>query len=172
MRTADALLMVFGLPLGGHKMDCIVRLSIELVPRGAWFRNLRSLLPVEQWNSLRKATYRRVGYRCEICLGKGTRHPVECHEKWEYDDKHHIAKLIGLYGLCPACHECKHIGLAQVKGRLHQARKHLADVNGVSEDEAAMMIYDAFQVWERRSEHDWDVDISWASKAMCEQEQP
>ena len=147
-------------------MKRIVRLSIELVPRGAWFQNLRSMLPAERWDELRKATYRRVGYTCEICGGKGPKHPVECHEKWEYDDKRHIAKLVGLYGLCPACHECKHIGLAQVRGRLRQAQAHLATVNGISEQEAARMIRDAFRVWKDRSAHEWTVDIEWANAAI------
>ena len=147
-------------------MKRIVRLSIDLVPRGAWFLNLRSMLLPEQWDALRKETYRRVGYRCEVCGGKGPKHPVECHEKWEYDDRRHVAKLVGLAGLCPACHECKHIGLAQIKGRLPQARKHLAQVNEIAVDEASDMIRDAFRVWKKRSEHDWEVDISWANTSI------
>lgn len=144
-------------------MEPLVRLSIELVPRGAWFQNLRFMLQAKRWDTLRKDTYRRVGYRCEICGGKGPKHPVECHEKWEYDDRRHIAKLVGLYGLCPACHECKHIGLAVVKGRLLQAQAHLATVNGVSEREAASMVREAFRLWKDRSAHEWTIDIEWAN---------
>jgi len=123
------------------------------------------MLPPERWDELRKNTYRRVRYCCEICGGRGPKHPVECHEKWKYDDGRHIAKLVGLYGLCPACHECKHIGLAQVKGRLRQAQAHLATVNGISEREAAAMVRDAFRVWEERSAHEWTVNIEWANAA-------
>ena len=145
-------------------MKLVIRLSIELVPRSAWFRNLRSMLPNGRWDVLRKTTYHRVGYRCEICGGKGLRHPVECHEKWEYDDERHVAKLVGLYGLCPACHECKHIGLAQIKGRMRQAKSHLAEVNGMTEHEVSDMVREAFQVWEERSRHEWNVDIDWINE--------
>jgi len=142
--------------------DDFVCLSIELVPRSAWFRNLRSMIPTVEWDKLRKDTYSRVGYRCEICGGKGSKHPVECHEKWEYDDKRHVAKLVGLYGICPSCHECKHIGMAQVKGRLRQAKEHLAKVNGISDQKASDLVREAFRVWSERSEHEWTVDIEWA----------
>jgi hypothetical protein len=134
-------------------------LSIELVPRGAWFKNLRNMLPEEKWNKLRRATYLRVAYKCEICGGVGPTHPVECHERWEYDDEKHIATLAGLYGLCPACHECKHIGLTQLKGRLPQALQHLAVVNNITEAEAERMVRDAFQIWKARSKHAWTIHI-------------
>lgn len=138
------------------------KLTIELVPRSAWHRNLRSMLPPSHWDKLRRDTYKRVNYKCEICGGVGPNHPIECHERWSYDDKKQVAKLTGLYGLCPACHEVKHIGLAQVKGRLPQAAEHLANVNNITPEEAISIIQDAFELWAERSEHDWDVDISWA----------
>ena len=142
------------------------KLTIELVPRSAWFKNLRSMIPPEQWDSLRRGTYRRVGYKCEICGGVGPRHPVECHEKWEYDDANHIANLVGLYGLCPACHEVKHIGLAQINGRLPQAIVHLAAINGLTERQSRGMVKEAFEVWERRSQHGWTVNIDWARNKL------
>ena len=143
-------------------MKAVVRLTIELVPRNAWCNNLRSLLPSDKWDRLRKETYRRVNYCCEICGGKGPTHPVECHEKWEYDDKKHIATLVGLLGLCPACHETKHMGLAQLRGRGDIARKHLAKVNGITDAQARKMIADAFRVWHERDQYDWTTDIGWA----------
>lgn len=138
-----------------------VKLTIELVPRGAWFNNLRAILPSWQWDRLREHTYRRVGYQCEICGGTGQSHPIECHEKWEYNDEKHVATLVGLYGLCPACHECKHMGLAQMRGRLSIAKEHLVKVNGISHRQATLMIKDAFRVWEERSRYEWEVDITW-----------
>jgi 5-methylcytosine-specific restriction endonuclease McrA len=151
-------------PNGDHPMSQALRLTIDLVPRTAWFRNLRSLLSPDQWDTLRKETYRRSEYTCEICGGTGREHPVECHEKWEYDDEKHVAKLVGLTSLCPACHECKHIGLAQIKGRLPFAKAHLARVNKISADEASGLVQDAFRVWRERSQYDWTVDIEWVNK--------
>jgi hypothetical protein len=51
-------------------------LTIELVPETAWFKNLRSELPKEKWDKLRKDTYKKAGYRCEVCGGKGEKWPV------------------------------------------------------------------------------------------------
>src|SRR3972149_12027864 len=93
------------------------RLTIELVPGTTWFSNLRSILPKEDWDALRRPAYRLAGYRCEICGGRGDRYPVAAHEVWKYDVRKHIQRLIRLIALCPACHEVKHIGLAGGRGR-------------------------------------------------------
>ncbi len=63
------------------------QLTVELVPRTCWFSNLRSELSKEEWDRLRRPVFERAGNRCEVCGGKGTQHPVECHEVWEYDDE-------------------------------------------------------------------------------------
>lgn len=136
-----------------------MKLTIELVPKSAWFNNLRSLISQEQWDALRKQTYRRVQYRCEICGGRGKKHPVECHEKWSYDDEQHVATLTGLYGLCPSCHEVKHIGLAHKNGRLDIALQHLACVNQITVQEARNMANAAMQQWQQRSQFNWQIDI-------------
>lgn len=140
------------------------KLAISLVPRTSWFTNLRSILPPKEWDTLRKSVYSRANYRCEICQGKGTRHPVECHEEWEYDEKAKIQKLKGLIALCPACHEVVHIGLAQLRGRFDYALHHLAKVNGWTIEKAEKYVEKQFEVWCKRSEYDWKVDISWLDK--------
>lgn len=60
------------------------KLSFQLVPDGCWYTNLRSALPKEVWDRLRRAAYARAGGRCSIC-GKPGR--LEAHEVWSYDDK-------------------------------------------------------------------------------------
>ena len=69
-----------------------MKLTIELVPKTAWFSNLRSILARAAWDKLRKESYKNAAHKCEICGGYGKKHPVECHEIWEYDDKNHIQK--------------------------------------------------------------------------------
>lgn len=136
-----------------------MKLTIDLVPRNIWAKNLRTLLPKEKWDALRWATYRRVGFRCEICGGRGDKHPVECHEEWRYDDEHHIAELVGLYGLCPSCHEVKHLGLAQVNGNMERAIVHLARINEIPLSKATEMAEEAFRTWADRSKHTWRVVV-------------
>lgn len=139
------------------------RLSIELVPQTAHYQNIRSALPAQTWDNLRKACYNEAEYRCEICQGRGPEHPVEAHEKWEYIHRGTPAagwqKLTAIQALCPDCHEVKHIGLAQLRGRLQPALAHLAHVNGWSETEAVQYTKTAFEVWAKRSREAWGLDI-------------
>jgi hypothetical protein len=46
-------------------------LTIELVPKTAWFTNLRSYLTSKEWDVVRKKCYKEANYCCEICGGKG-----------------------------------------------------------------------------------------------------
>ena len=137
------------------------KLTIELVPSTCWFTNLRSELSTSQWDKLRKATYRKANYRCEICGGKGDKHPVECHEIWDYDDENHIQALKGLIALCPACHQVKHIGLAKLRGKGEEAANHLKKVNGWNERQTQQYILEAFQTWNQRSQYQWQLDLTW-----------
>ena len=138
------------------------RLTVELVPRGQWGANLRSELSRKEWDRLRRASYKAADYKCEICGGVGRRHPVECHERWDYNEATKTQTLVGLISLCPACHQVKHIGRSFAIGKGPQAMAHLMKVNGWSEDEATLYVEGAFEVWHRRSNEDWTLDISWA----------
>lgn len=137
------------------------KLTIELVPKTAWFKNLRSELSKEQWDRLRKDCYRQANYICECCGGKGDKWPVECHEVWKYDDKNKLQTLIRLISLCPSCHEVKHIGLASIKGRKEIATKHLSKINGWGLTQTENYINAAFSLWQQRSKYKWSMDISW-----------
>ena len=137
------------------------KLTIELVPQGQWGANLRSELPRKEWDRLRKSVYKAANYRCEVCGGKGPKWPVECHERWEYDESTKVQSLVGLIALCPPCHEVKHIGRAGVMGRSAHALAHLMKVNEWGSEEAIKYVDECFGVWARRSNEDWKLDISW-----------
>lgn len=108
------------------------RLTIELVPRTCWFDNVRSAVSSTDWKRLRQQTARTAGWKCQVCGGKGPRWPVECHEIWHYDDDHQYQTLKGLIALCPSCHEVKHMGFSELRGKKDEAVAHLALVNGWS----------------------------------------
>jgi hypothetical protein len=135
------------------------RLTIELVPKTSWYNNVRALTDELGWDRIRRQVYRQAEYRCEICGGKGPEHPVECHEVWRYDDRTRVQMLVRMIALCPACHQVKHIGLANVKGKGAQARAHLARVNGWTPGQADTYISEAFQVWAQRSSGPWTLDL-------------
>ena len=137
------------------------KLTVELVPKSCHFSNLRSNLSKKDWDLLRAKSYQQAGHRCEVCGGQGGRHPVECHEVWEYDDEAHRQVLVWLMALCPTCHKAKHMWLAREKGWAWLAERQLCRVNGWTEDEMTLYLEEAFAVYERRSAHEWELDISW-----------
>jgi hypothetical protein len=152
------MVRIMFLPIGPKKPK--ISLTIELVPETAWYSNVRSNVSHAQWDIIRKRVYSFAHHICEICGGVGSTWPVECHEVWIYDDKKHTQTLDKMIALCPACHEVKHIGLAQVRGRYEEAVKHLAKVNGISIIKAENLVGDAFSLWKKRSQHEWKLDIS------------
>jgi hypothetical protein len=137
------------------------RLSVELVPKQAWGRNLWTVLWPRDWNRLRKRTSESAHRRCEICGGVGAKWPVACHERWEFEEWSCTQYLIGLIALCPACHDVKHIGRAIAGGRRAETTAHLCAVNRWSRKRAGRYLKLAFAVGELRNRERWYVDLSW-----------
>lgn len=141
-----------------------MKLTIELVPASSWGNNLRTILSRKGWDEVRRKCYRKAGYKCDICGGVGTRHPVECHERWEYDDENHRQVLVGFWALCPLCHRVKHIGRTLAVGLGNSTVKHMAKVNGITVEAAWSYIDASLQEWESRSRFTWEVDISYVDE--------
>ena len=142
-----------------------MKLTIELVPKTAWYSNVRSNVTKDEWDIIRKKSYKKANYVCEICndngKNQGYNHPVECHEIWEYDDEKNIQKLGGLISLCPKCHKVKHVGLAEINGELDLVIKHITKVNKITKEEATTSIENAMLTWNMRSQYEWKLDISY-----------
>ena len=151
--------------LSVHHIDSpplpVKMLTVELVPSTCWFSNVRDHVPKPTWDKLRKIIYKQANYRCEVCGGRGHKHPVECHEIWHYDDLNHIQTLSGLTALCPSCHQVKHIGLAGLQGYGEQAEAHLAKINGWSRSQTLAYLETVWDIWHKRSSSDWKLDLSW-----------
>jgi hypothetical protein len=139
-------------------------LEIELVPSPLWYTNVRTLVSRSQWDVIRKRTYSRAYDLCQICGGVGPRHPVECHEIWSYNDTQNVQTLTGMIALCPACHQVKHFGFAQVRGKEDSALKHLMKINGFTKNQAEKYINKALLQWIGRSKKSWTVNLSHLSE--------
>lgn len=137
-----------------------MKLTIELVPQTSWFSNLRSLLSQGEWDVVRKGCYVKAGHVCEICGGVGPKHPVECHEVWEYDEESGVQKLVGLIALCPSCHKTKHYGFARISGKEKEIKEHFIKVNNITNKVADEYINNAFLEWEKRNKIKWILDVS------------
>lgn len=138
-----------------------IRLFIDLVPSSAWFSNLRSEVLEAEWGTIKSKTFRAANYRCEACGGQGPNHPVECHERWRYDEESGIQILCRTVALCPACHEATHFGLARVKGRDQEARRQLQQVNNWTDLKVNEHIAQAMADYKRRSARKWVLDAYW-----------
>ena len=140
------------------------RLTIELVPRTSWYSNVRSNVSEAEWDRLRRPVYHRAGSRCEICGGRGQKHPVECHEVWLYDDAAGIQRLVDLIALCPSCHGVKHLGRSHVKGGGDEAIEQLMRVNGWTGARAEAYVDLVLDIWKLRSLVPWRLDLGWLAE--------
>ncbi len=135
-----------------------MKLEFELVPDSCWYINLRSALPKEVWDAVRKKAYAKAGGRCMICGAPTSR--LEAHERWEYDDEKGIQKLKDIVAICRPCHEVIHIGRTQLMGREKEACEHYMKVNGATYAEYRKALGEANALHRERSKREWQTDIS------------
>lgn len=148
----------------GHSLneDMDVKLKIELVPKPLWRKSLAQLLPHEVWISIREDRIRIIGSKCEICAS--TEKPLELHERWKYDDRKHVQKLAGFWLLCKECHAVKHFGRSSILARegkldLKELVKHFCSVNRCSKRDFERHSREVWDIWEKRSKHEWKQDF-------------
>jgi hypothetical protein len=140
----------------------VMNLTVELVPETSWYNNMRKFMSPEDWDVLRRKTYKKFEYKCAICGATNT--TMNCHEIWEYDDHNHIQYLKGFTSLCTMCHHVKHLGLAEIlasKGELDidTVINHALRVNKMSMSEWDKYESAVWEKWEERSHHSWKVDF-------------
>lgn len=140
------------------------KLNFELVPDSCWYSNLRSALPKEAWDKIRKKAYSRAGGKCMLCGAPTAR--LEAHEQWEYDDEKGVQKLKNVVAVCRACHEVIHIGRTQLMGREREASEHFMKVNGCTYAEYRKALGEANEKHRERSRREWQLDVSKLNKFM------
>lgn len=136
-------------------------IKINLIPQTSWGRNIRALIPKEEWRSFaKKYVYSMTGHACLVCGGRGEEWPVEADEVWHFDDKTNVQRLNTIVPLCPSCHEIRSAGLSISKGIKSQIIGHLSWVNRCTRREAEKQIDKAMDVWQQRCRKKWKLDIS------------
>ena len=137
-------------------------LWFEQVPDECQRVNLRSILPKELWDVVRKDAYARAGHVCSVC---GARGRLEAHERWTYDEKAKVQKLSSVVALCRACHEVVHIGRTSLIGRYQEAMEHFMRVNGCTQSEFHLALERANAEHERLNRvEEWATDLSWLKR--------
>lgn len=109
------------------------KLTIDLLPKGAWGNDLSKTLPKKDWDILRKVAYERANHKCEIC-GYET-DDLDAHEVWEFDIKEKTQTLKEIVAICSRCHGIKHFKNTVRLGKEQTAISHSLKVNNCSEQD-------------------------------------
>lgn len=139
------------------------KLNFEMVPDSCWCSNLRSALPAEVWDRIRKKAYARAGGRCSVCGESGR---LEAHEQWLYDDEKCVQSLGGVIAVCRLCHEVIHIGRTALTGREKEASERFMRVNGCTYAEYRKALGEATALHRERSKKEWALDVSALDKFL------
>ena len=126
-----------------------LKLTIELLPKGAWGNDFSRTLSKKDWDILRNECYKRANHHCQIC-GYET-DDLDAHEVWDFDIKNKTQTLKDIIGICNKCHGVKHIRNSQRLGYGENAKKHFMEVNNCNELEFAAHLTKAQMDFEERN---------------------
>lgn len=126
-----------------------LKLTIDLLPKGAWGNNLSSILPKKDWDTLREFCYEKAKHKCEICGESGD---LDAHEEWNFDTKSKTQTLKNIIALCSACHGVKHFRNSTRIGYGDSAKAHFLKINKCSPIAFASHYAEAQLLFEERNE--------------------
>lgn len=125
------------------------KLSIEMLPKGAWNNDFSKTLPKKEWDIVRNNCYKKANHRCQICDYETD--DLDAHEVWEFDIKKKTQTLKDIIGICSKCHGVKHIRNSQRLGYGEEAKRHFLNVNKCSELDYASHLTQAQMDFEERN---------------------
>ena len=134
-----------------------MKLTVDLLPRGAWGRNLSRTLRRKDWERLRDECLERARHRCVVCWASGR---LDAHEVWEFDIEKRVQRLEDIVALCKSCHWVKHMRFAERSGFGKHAREHFLRVNRCGLELFVAHYLAALDLFERRSGvEEWEMDL-------------
>lgn len=83
------------------------RIAPDINPVGS-LRALMPLLSPAERTELKRKVFLAANYSCEACGQRGSEHPVECHDVWQFDSETTTQRLEGVHAFCPECHNVRH----------------------------------------------------------------
>ena len=132
------------------------KLTIEMLPKGAWNNDFSKTLPKKEWDIVRNACYKKANHRCQICDYETD--DLDAHEVWEFDIKKKTQTLKDIIGICSKCHGVKHIRNSQRLGYGEEAKRHFMNVNKCSElDYASHLTQSQMDFEERNKIYRWKI---------------
>ena len=127
-----------------------LKLTMELLPKGAWGNDLSIILPKKDWNILREFALKRANGKCEVCGYESD--DLDVHEEWEFDIKNKTQTLKDIIAICSSCHGVKHFRNSRRIGFEEEAKKHFMEVNDCNEFEFAAHSTQAEILFNERNE--------------------
>lgn len=127
-----------------------LKLTIELLPKGAWGNDFSRTLSKKDWDILRNECYKKANHHCQIC-GYET-DDLDAHEVWDFDIKERTQTLKDIIGICSRCHGVKHIRNSQRLGYGENAKRHFMEINNASELEFASHFTKALMDFEEKNQ--------------------
>lgn len=137
-----------------------LRLCIEPVPISTWGISLANKLPKEEWDEIRRKVYRDAGNRCEVCGESNI--TLHAHEKWKFDDKKGVQRLVGFECCCEICHNVHHFGRSEETMGPSQIKKlieHWCLVNGKTKKDFLVYRQVVFERSKRRANRQYIVKV-------------
>ena len=130
------------------------KLTIDLLPKGAWNNDLSKTLAKKDWDTIRNKCYERANHKCEIC-GYQT-DELDAHEIWDFNIKTKTQTLKDIIAICSRCHGVKHFRNSERLGYGENAKKHFIRVNKCNElDFATHLAEMQIRFEERNSVYYW-----------------
>lgn len=139
------------------------KIRFECLPQVLWGSNIRSELGEDEWDTIRKKTYKKYNHKCCICDRKSK---MNAHEVWKLQisssKSYGIQKLVNIISVCDDCHNVIHIGRSLAIGiPCDQLLSYYATMNNISIEEAITDIdYIDEKLDKLNKIRKWDIDLS------------
>lgn len=127
-----------------------LKLSIDLLPKGAWGNDFSKTLSKKDWDVIRNKCYKKANYKCQIC-GCETKE-LNAHEVWDFNIETKTQKLIDIVALCNKCHGLKHLRNTERLGYGINAKNHFMKVNNCNEMVFTANLAEALLNYEARNQ--------------------
>lgn len=126
-----------------------LKLTINMLPKGAWNNDFSKTLSKKDWDKLRVFALKRAKGKCEICGYKTD--DLDVHEEWVFDVKKKTQTLKYIKAICSRCHGVKHFRNSVRLGFGEEAEKHFLKVNSASEMQFASHLHKSLIEYEERN---------------------
>ena len=138
-----------------------LKLTMDLIPKGAWGSSLSKQLSKDDWDTLRQFAFSKARGECSICGCKTNE--LDAHEVWFFDKQNSTQTLKNIQALCTRCHGVKHFRNSERLGYGQNAKRHFLKVNCCSELDFANHCFESMLDFEEKNKiYRWKISVDFA----------